>query len=281
MDNFNNIFNDILSNPEKNTNDTFYDIFYNNGIELLLKYSENLTIREDVLNKMIFVFPDKYELYYYMGYIYKDVNKSKALLWFKLCYEKNPTYIENFLDSSRILFDNRFFDYILFLNKDNFLELSDDKRTQLLYANLQLHIGKLLLAKKIFLDILEKNDNDHHKLCTVYLNLAAIYNKFNDFHNCLSYLKKSYEYSHINNLSFIFKKGIITDIFLAIDNIYYQKSDFNIFYESLLSSGHINEIYGESNGYDFTNRNNNRLKIGYISSDFFNHAVSNFILPIY
>lgn len=277
---FNNSFNDILSNPEKNTNNNFYDNFYNNGIELLLKYAENIAIREGVLNKMIFVFPDKYELYYYMGYIYKDIDKSKALLWFKLCYEKNPKYIENFLDFSRILFDNRFFSYILFLNKEHFLELSDDKRTQLLYANLQLQSGKLLLAKKTFLDILKKNDNDYHKRCTVYLNLAAIYNKFNDFHNCLSYLKKSYKCAYTNNLETFFKKGIITDIFLAIDYIYYQKSDFNIFYESLLSSGNINEIYGESNRYDFTNRNNNRLKIGYISSDFFNHAVSNFILPI-
>ena len=280
MDNFNNIFNDILSNPVKHMNDNFYDNFYNNGIELLLKYSENLTIRESVLNKMIFVFPDKYELYYYMGYIYKDVDKSKALLWFKLCYEKNPTYIENFLDFSRILFDNQFFNYIVFLNKDNFLELSDDNRAQILCANLQLQSGKLLLAKKKFLDILKKNDTDHHKLCTIYLNLASIYNKFNDFHNCLSYLKKSYECAYTNNLSFSFKKAIITDIFLGIDYIYYQKSDFNIFHKSLLSDGHINEIYGEFNSYDFTNRSNNRLKIGYISSDFFLHSVSNFILPI-
>jgi predicted O-linked N-acetylglucosamine transferase (SPINDLY family) len=280
MDNltiFNNSFNDILSNPVNNID---YDNFYNNGIELLLKYTENIDIRENVLNKMIFVFPDKYELYYYMGYIYKDVDKSKALLWFKLCYEKNPTYIENFLDFSRILFDNQFFNYIVFLNKDNFLELSDDNRAQILCANLQLQSGKLLLAKKKFLDILKKNDTDHHKLCTIYLNLASIYNKFNDFHNCLSYLKKSYECAYTNNLSFSFKKAIITDIFLGIDYIYYQKSDFNIFHKSLLSDGHINEIYGEFNSYDFTNRSNNRLKIGYISSDFFLHAVSNFILPI-
>ena len=63
MDNFNNIFNDILSNPEKNTNDTFYDNFYNifkrhlclQTNEEIDKYVYNLEKKEVVTQINIFL----------------------------------------------------------------------------------------------------------------------------------------------------------------------------------------------------------------------------------
>ena len=286
MNDFNNNFRDLL---ETNDSSKISKNFYENGINLLLDSSFSIIEKETILNKLLFIFPDDYKLYYYMGYIFKDNNKFKAMTWFKLCYEKNKEYIENLLDFTKLLFDNNFYKYIENLNKNDYFDNIKDQRFLILNCSLHIHKGNLLKAKEILLTIINNNDNKNDQLliCKAMTQIASIYTSSNNFLKTFEYLESAYKIAYINNYSIEIKKPIITDILLANDYIYKtpnKQLKINEMYDRM------NEIYKNEYLFNFNSRNKkniqtwigviNRIKIGYISYDFQNHAVSNFILPI-
>jgi hypothetical protein len=75
-----------------------------------------------VLDKMITLYPEDYELYYKMGQLYKGVSKEKELLWYKLCYSIKPDYPDNFVDLCDLLLDMGFSNHVFTLNKNGLFE---------------------------------------------------------------------------------------------------------------------------------------------------------------
>ena len=207
MEIFNNIYLDILNNEYNNL-----DNFFNKGIDLLLEKDIILEQKENIINKLLFIFPDDYKLYYYMGYIYKDTNLYKALTWFKLCYNKNPNYIENILDFTKLLFENKLYEYINFLNKDNLFDTFNDERILLLIINLQIKNNNLKEAEKKLLSILDNTSNNDLIKCKSCSSIAYIYNSLNNFNKAFMYLNYAYDYIIKNNFEYVIQIPIINDI---------------------------------------------------------------------
>ena len=114
IENFDSIFNDILKNPDSIIlkKPKLYEI----AMRLLVNESE-IDFKEYILKKLIFMFPDNDEFYYYMGFIFKDVDIYKSLMWFKICFDKNKNNIDNLLDMFKILFDNDCCNFINYMDK--------------------------------------------------------------------------------------------------------------------------------------------------------------------
>jgi hypothetical protein len=138
MDKFKNIYNDYVYKNIKP-----HDDFYNIGIDLIIN-ADTLDKKEDIIYKLLNIYPNDCRLCYYMGVINKQVSTDKALYWFKRSYEINPEYEENILDLTKLLFEN----------KDCLFEKIKD------YANSRLKINRTILAQNM--DFEEIHIDIHH-----------------------------------------------------------------------------------------------------------------------
>ena len=265
MDLCNNLFLYILNNPN---NTEKLKEYYTLSIDTIIEENNDKN-KIKILENLIFIFPDDYKLYYYMGWTYKDINPNRSIMWFKLCYEKNNNFIENILDFYKILFDKDLDRYIFYLDKYNFLEKSNDNRIKHLYANLLIRNKNFKKAKDILFELIKENES-----AIAYLSL---YNISNSDKKSLLYIKKAYLLS--DKYDNIFRKQIIDNLLIAKDYLYYQLE--NDFYNPIIYNKIENYLVNNTKKYVFNKKRDiTKLKIGYISSDFNNHAVSNFIIPI-
>jgi predicted O-linked N-acetylglucosamine transferase (SPINDLY family) len=266
MDLCNNLFLYILNNPNNTEKLKEYYIL---SIDTVIK-ENNTENKIKILENLIFIFPDDYKLYYYMGVIYKDINPNRSIMWFKLCYEKNNNFIENILDFYKILFDKDLDRYIFYLDKYNFLEKSNDNRIKQLYANLLIRDKNFKKAKDILFELIKENES-----AIAYLSL---YNISTSDKKSLLYIKKAYLLS--DKCDNTIRKQIIDNLLISKDYLYYQLE--NNFYNPIIYNKIENYLLNNTKKKYVFNKKKNiaKLKIGYISSDFNNHAVSNFIIPI-
>ena len=91
-------------------------IFINKGMEIY-NITNDVSIKESVLSKLIEIYPNEPAFYYYMGYSFKDLNPSKALPFLKKSYEINPFNIENLIDYCNLLHELGYSDKVIELNK--------------------------------------------------------------------------------------------------------------------------------------------------------------------
>lgn len=276
---FHLLVNESIKNP---SNKDIHETIYNEGIRLLLTI-KNIDVKETILNQLIFLFPTKNELYYYMGFIFKDINIPKSLAWFQICFQMNKDNTENILDLIKILFDNHFFAYIHYLNKTNnyILDNHKDPRVQLQIASAYIQSNMLNTAQTLFLKILTDLEKINSPLLlNTYCNYTFLLSKTTNIEFAIHYYKKVFDYIKHNNL-YEREKQLITVLYhnyvIFYDYIYYKKQDH---FEILQF---INNLYIQENSYPLNSlriRKHRKTKIGYISSDFYKHAVSNFIIPI-
>ena len=159
--------------------------------------------------------------------------------------------------------------YIFYLDKYNFLEKSNDNRIKHLYANLLIRNKNFKKAKDILFELIKENES-----AIAYLSL---YNISNSDKKSLLYIKKAYLLS--DKYDNTFRKQIIDNLLIAKDYLYYQLE--NDFYNPIIYNKIENYLVNNTKKYVFNKKKDiTKLKIGYISSDFNNHAVSNFIIPI-
>jgi predicted O-linked N-acetylglucosamine transferase (SPINDLY family) len=214
-----------------------------------------------------------------MGCIHKDSSLHKSLVWYKLCFDKNPNYVENILDLFKILFDNGYYDYITVLNEEHNQVLLNipDNRVKLLLASYYSKIKKQELSIPILLELVNSSNIDYELLSSCYTNLGLIYNELSNNKCAIDSLHKAIEC--INNNGNIGNnengKKIFDNLLLLYD---YEYVDNQKMYETYLN---YNNLVFQNNEFDFSNRpKNHKIKIGYVSGDFTTHVITSFILPI-
>jgi len=277
MDNFNEQF-DIMFNDVKKIDSSIILL----GIDNILE-TPDISIKESILTKLMILFPKKAELYYYMGYIFKELDVNKAIMWFQLCMQINPSYNENILDLTKILFDMSNIQLIHHLNdKYEIINKNDDDRILLLLASIYVSENKLTLARTIFEKLLKNIESENYTYGDlkyyVFMNASFLYGKTSDVYTAMNLLKQilnsKHDYNTNPELSVVVKTAH-HNYMLLCDYIY---SDNN---ERFHFCKKINQFYRNTTAdYSFDNRNHARIKIGYVCSSFQNHAVSNFILPL-
>jgi predicted O-linked N-acetylglucosamine transferase (SPINDLY family) len=271
---FDTEFNTLIEDPNKIEKCNLYD----RGIHCVLNTNDVLK-KEEILSKLLFIYPNKIELYYYMGYILKDSNFYKSLMWYQICYQKDPSYIENLLDLTKSLFETNNVKSINHLldSKWDIIKNIDDNRFILLLGTIYIAENKISKAYKIFIKLLEKiknNENIGEFKYYVYLNSSYMYGLISDIYKSVFYLNK------------IFKdEAIITNsnIILQAYHSYMLKCDYLYIdnKQRFQSAKKINTFYKIENNYKWKmNKDKKKIRIGYFSNSLFDHAVSNFILPI-
>jgi predicted O-linked N-acetylglucosamine transferase (SPINDLY family) len=109
-----------------------------------------------------------------------------------------------------------------------------------------------------------------------YHDIGYLFSANNDNENALVYTSKAYDLSIKFNLQLDKKLLSFQNILAYSDYIY---SDNEKSYKKCLE---INNLIPDRPSFSFKNRiRNSKIKLGYLSSDFLDHAVSNFILPIF
>jgi predicted O-linked N-acetylglucosamine transferase (SPINDLY family) len=265
MEDFLLLYESYLQNPT-NISKHIYSI----GIKQITS-TNNVTQQEDILSKLIFIFPQNYELYYYMGHIHINKNISKAMTWFRICLLHSPNDVENILDLTKILFDNDYTEYIWKLDKEFgfFSKYNYDIRIRLLHGVMLIKESKLYDALSVFKDLLSFIERTPTLPQTIknliYENTAHTFSRLAEPYIAVEYMNKIVGMQNKN----------YNNIFLINDYIYH-----NVKKRSKIK----NDSYTTTNFYSFDRRkyieSPRKINIGYVSSGFVNDAVSNFIKPI-
>lgn len=263
----------VLDNTKKSE-------FINKGMEIY-DMTNDVSIKESVLTKLIEIFPNEPAFYYFMGYSFKSINPQKAFPFFQKSYEINPYNIENLIDYCDML--NTFGNpkKVIELNKTiPFGDYLKDIRllTVFVSCSYKEYYFKDLLKNLLYIikeksKIPAKTSYDKEWKFSNYLNAGHIFSYLGDYDKSLIYTEKALEISkkYGLNKTFIFD-GICN--LLALEDYTYH--DCLKHYNRALQ---INDLYPNINIYKYK-QNHKKIRIGYISSDFLSHAVSNFILPI-
>lgn len=260
MDEFNNLYTECLYNNKPNTPE-----LYNLGINLI--QTNNFSVQEDVIYKMMNLYPNDYKLYYFMGTINKQQSIDKSLFWFKRCYYMNPQYVENILDLTKILFDNG--NYKEVNNICNKIINPTDRRVLLLMGTSYIKSGQYNDAIRVLeKTITGQNDSTD---CYALQNMGILKNDMNMCAEAIRDLTKAYAIATEPKMI----STILGNILMTLDYIYFDSVEKKEWIKQ------INTMYTEAKYFgEHTRTTSSQLKIGYVSSDFSIHAVANFILPI-
>jgi predicted O-linked N-acetylglucosamine transferase (SPINDLY family) len=270
METFNTLFDEVV-NGNSQSKQNLLDI----GTELVRNDSICLNIKEDVLNRLMFVMPEICELDYYLGYIFKDIDFYKAIQSFHKCWLKNRYYIENLLDYTKLLFENDFIEKINELNIDNYFDEIKDPRLMVLNANLDMRKQEYKKASKILLSIINSDNIDNKIKIMAHCNLSwpqvsGIRKGFHLLIKALTLVDNETDIAVI--------KPLVTDILLFKDYIYPNEilnETVNLAYKM------FNLIaYPNVSMYNFDSPKGTKIRIGYVSGDFVDSVITNFTFNI-
>jgi predicted O-linked N-acetylglucosamine transferase (SPINDLY family) len=266
------------------------------GIKIYNNIMIDLSTKENVLSKLIELFPNEPAFYYFMGFCFKDIDPNKAKAFFKKSYEINPHNIENLIDYCNLLYEEGNTKQVIEMDKTiPFGDYLKDIRLLNVFVNCKYkeNYYKNLLNQLLYM-IQEKHkiplvtNTDKESMSSLYLNTGSIFLKLSDHENSAVYTNKAFEISDYYNLSVKTKFGNLQNV-LFVDNYKYhdltqhynKASMINILYPNTLKYEFNHNTSNSSNTSNTCNTSNiKKIRVGYVSSDFINHAVSNFILPI-
>ncbi len=278
--------------------------YYKEGIQLILDIdsmekmdaAEKVQLKQNVMDILLTIFPEKPELYYYMACIYKDVNMDKYIFWLHICLDKDPTYAENVLDIIKTYFNMDQNNIIENLNKkyNGAIFGSQDPRVKLSSATVLLKTHRKKSAKNLMENIL------YHKFpgdlqIIFYITLIRLYLELSSSDMSIHYINKCIEYCmKTPNIKKEILRTFYDNIMITFDYFYYDQNDriniynsFKTVHSSLPYSSRITpelekkvkRMKDETTLQEMV-VSTNTIKIGYVSSDMVNHAVSHFIIPI-
>jgi predicted O-linked N-acetylglucosamine transferase (SPINDLY family) len=271
--------------------------FYQDSIELVRHNLENTPLCEDILYKLLVIYPNNADLCYYMACICKSVpnNVHRALYWFDRAFHlyKSSTSaaghynldpIENTLDYMKTLFDNNCIGRIgsLFREYPGILEsYPHDARWQLFLGAFYIKTDRYYRAETLYKSLWElfgsMEDSDiFFQILNNQVILAMRMGKAESIRPILEkapqICRKLIANRSINDKT---KQELFCGIMLALDYVYHDPkiriavaSQVRNFFPKTVSLGSIPRPY------------NAKPRIGYISADFMEHVVGNFIWPI-
>lgn len=250
----------------------------------IVQSTDNLPLKEDILIKLIQLYPKDPSLYYYMGFALKEDFPDKALYFHDMSYKINPNNLENTIDLCDLLIKKKCELDVLKINKNGlFDQFLHDWRFMVLYYQCIKEVStveSIHYIKKVILHLTNagcKTDKEKEVMVSAHSHLATMYNSLSEHELSIQAAEKSLKFSKI------FKSDAKTSLAMLTTYLFllnFVETDNDKLSEH---SNRTNELFKPSNVYSFDRRKSttsSKIKIGYISSDFIGHAVSNFIIPI-
>jgi predicted O-linked N-acetylglucosamine transferase (SPINDLY family) len=283
MDEFLSMYDSFIKVP-KNIIENKH-ILYKTAFDILLK-TQKLEIKNEILSKLIILYPEDPLLYYKMATVIKPSSENSAIMWHKIAYALKPDLEENLVDLFQILFEKCNYEYMQQLNKNNLFEkffnnpkfvgmLVRSRFSLALYENSIRHMMFLIQCNSqkkaiTYEEKLEKYNNYH--------DAGYMYSHIGDIENAKKYIEKAIDLANKFDLH-IDNKLLSLQTYLYIQNFIYIKE--NITTCNIYSQ--LNTLLPDKPMFSFENKivnESRKIKIGYLSADFNPHSVANFILPI-
>ena len=280
MDKFNTLYQHILLNiyliEEKKQN------LYHDGYAVF-NNTNDVNIKDEILTKLILLYPQDIELYYDMACMYKKLNPFKAISWLKIGFQINPNHIKNTTELCRLLLENNMAEHVFGLNKDNlFDKFMENEHFLITYYRCNCQKLRYKNAIKYILKLI---DLFSKKNCITYEDK---YNKWNIYHDIgyiycsMGEIDKAIEYTTKASIMAIEFNLSLDDKLLSYSNVLcYSDYSYSNHEEIYKKSLQINDYYKNENKFHFNSlHKNKKIKIGYLSSDYDYHPIANFLIPI-
>jgi len=259
--------------------------FVNKGIEIYNNNTIDISIKERVLSKLIEIYPNEPAFQYYMGYCFKDIDPNKAVTFFEKSYELNPYNIENLIDYCNALYNLGNSKKVIQMDKTiPFGDYLKDFRLLNVFVNCKYkenYYKDLLNQLLNIINIIKAKSNDpsvttieQELITATYMNAGHVFSNLGDHEASMLYTGKALELSYKFNLNIKTRFGCFQNCTMLENYKYHEHA--NHYNRTLM----INNLYPNKLKYKYNIHNHKKIRIGYVSSDFLNHAVSNFILPI-
>lgn len=284
-ENFYILFQRISENPTLKYGHS-KDICISMGIDIV-KHTSDINHQDDILNKLLFLFPEHAPLYYQMGMIFKQINPQRAMMWFNLANQKAPSDYQILVELSLLLVKSGLFAAFFDLNKGGIFENIIYKRKDN-YEFLEIYVNAAQpnLIYRHVIPCLQKmiqhrcqrpaaNSDEKREKWWAYhhLGFAYIANGFID--KAIEHTTKAVDLANKFDLGIHAKLLSFQNMLAFYDFEYHdQKENFNRYLQINTYLPNVTSMF-TSNIFL-----KDRIRIGYVSSDFVGHPVSNFILPI-
>jgi len=276
MEQFYYLYSQVKREPK------LHEQFINVGMQIY-NNTQELNIKEDVLTKLIDVFPTNPAFYYYMGYSLKDINPEKAIPYHQKSYDINADNLENIIDLCNLLHERGDSKTVIEMNKRRsfgkflidirFLTVFVQCKYKECYYNDCLKQLLYIISEKSKSPSLTTHDKKWKQ--SNYLNAGHMYAILGDHDKSLKYTEKALELCNKFNLELKLKLSTLQNLlslsnYASLDQVTYNK-------RGLLINDYLPNVTRYSHVKKFRR---SKIRLGYVSSDFTHHAVSNFILPI-
>jgi predicted O-linked N-acetylglucosamine transferase (SPINDLY family) len=280
MDEFMNLFQ-FTGYPNFHTH--YSPQIYDLGIRLYSSHLEPAK-KELLLLKLIYLYPKDADLYYKMACLFKNVSYEKQLMWHKICYAQKPQHFENLFDLCKLLYDHNEFKSLTELNVDNVFDkfnLASKKEFLQYYITSQRNTTNIKDVLKYSVQLVNEEatvepttlDGQIEKIDNI-INIVYSYYALGNIPKSIENMENIMELAHKYNLPQN-EKIKYHQLYVSLhDYLFY---DSNAYYKKFMK---INEYIKDKPLFTFTPTNKPKIRIGYVSSDFMTHAVTNFILPI-
>lgn len=282
MQEFNEQYANYIANPIPELKSVLYDL----GLRILDTMPDPNS-KGEILYKLLFLFPEKPNLYYEMGNIYKNIsNNMAACTWYKIGYTMEPTNRQNTMALCKVLYESGMSQHFLELNQNNiFDKFMDDPIFLGMYARVNFHQLYYKNGIQSLLKLIKQNASNK---CTTkeqklekwknYHDAGYVFCMLGEIEKSIQYTKKAVDLSIKFNLEKAHKLLSFSNLVCYLD---YEYTDHDEMYNCYLQ---INDYMPNKTPFQFTKNPSptppNKIRIGYVSGDFNHHAVGNFIIPI-
>jgi len=263
-------------------------------VDAVTDSTKDIQIHDEVVSKLLYLYPDDVNLYFKMGYIYKTANNTeKAISWHKMGYQINPRDARNTAELCELLLIKKRISAVFDLDKNNLFEsFHADKKFLAVYA--RCHLEKLNFHRALFylLKLIEMtapiksvSHSDKHLKWLNYHDAAYAYFSTGLIDKAVSYNAKALDLAQkfilsIEDKMLSFSNLLFYNVYTYFDSDKYFQlcKGINMFYPN--KTPFTARVGSWSSKDSKDSKDSQKIRLGYVSSDFIVHAAANFTIPI-
>ena len=273
---FTKAYQHVLHSKNANASDRN---LYEFGMRVFQK--ANKLEKEEILLRLISVYPKDAELYFKMAVLFEG--DLRSLAWHKICFTVDPCHKENIITIVQSLYEKgigiRVFEYT---DTPVFSDLIKDPRFLFVYARCcfqQLYykngVKHLLTLIEHYCKTPAIKPADKIAKWSNYHDLGYVYCIMGEIDLSLKYTKKAVELSNKFKLDMWHRLLSFSNSLCYAD---FKYSDAHAVFKDYLK---INDYLPDNPMFSHhKKRAGEKIRIGYVSSDYMYHAIANFIIPI-
>lgn len=293
---FQRLYEQVLQKPE--TKHPSKSHLYSTAFQTFAQ-SKDINVHDDLMTKLLILYPDDVTLYSKMGNIYKTIHPQRAILWHRIGFQIDPHNEENTVELCRLLFENGMTHELFqlnnphnvldqFLNNPKFLGIyARANFQQLYYKNGVDHLLKLIQQRSTVPCLTKQDKVEKWKN---YHDMGYVYSAMAQPDKALQYTNKAVELADKFDLD-MWQKMLSFSNSLCYADFGYPDNAKN--YQRYLRTNHYypNQTpYAKRTNQRKQQKQNSQTKtttttttktiLGFVSGDYKYHSIANFLVPI-